>query len=103
MPRIFPDSAAENRVIATTAIGSRNGFSCLISNRLVDLNSMEAGAQCFPLYLYDEGERVEEPVESRMDSLFGESHQPVARSRTRRYALTDEGLAHFETAYPGEA
>ncbi|WP_420537612.1 DEAD/DEAH box helicase [Ferrovum myxofaciens] len=103
MPRIFPDSAAENRVIATTAIGSRNGFSCLISNRLVDLNSMEAGAKCFPLYLYDEGERVEEPVESRMDSLFGESHQPVARSRTRRYALTDEGLAHFETAYPGEA
>ncbi len=102
MPRIFPDSTAKNLVIATTAIGSRNGFSCFISNSIIDLNCMEAGAQCFPLYLYYEDEQAEEPVESRMDSLFGESPQPVARSRTRRYALTDEGLAHFETAYPGE-
>ncbi|WP_035418726.1 type ISP restriction/modification enzyme, partial [Ferrovum myxofaciens] len=102
MPRIFPDSAAENRVICVSGIGARSGFSALIVNALPNLHTLDTG-QCFPLYLYDEGERVEEPVESRMDSLFGESHQPVARSRTRRYALTDEGLAHFETAYPGEA
>ncbi|MBU6994051.1 MAG: DEAD/DEAH box helicase [Ferrovum myxofaciens] len=102
MPRIFPDSAAENRVICVSGIGARSGFSVNMTDRLPDLQAMDNG-QCYPLYLYDEGERVEEPVESRMDSLFGESHQPVARSRTRRYALTDEGLAHFETAYPGEA
>ena len=101
MPKIFPDSAAENRVICVSGIGSRNGFSCFISNSIIDLNCMEAGAQCFPLYLYDEDEPAENSPDSRMDSLFGESHQPVARSRTRRHALTDGGLEHFRKAYPG--
>jgi len=73
-----------------TAAGAQNPFSCLISNCLVDLNNMEAGAQCFPLYLYDE------PEEGRtQNELFATS-----ASRTRRDAITDEGLAHFQSAYP---
>jgi predicted helicase len=101
MPRIFPDSTAENLVICVSGIGARSGFSALMVNAIPNLHTLDTG-QCFPLYLYDDEERAEIPVESRMESLFGESHQPVARSRTRRYALTDEGLAHFEAAYPGE-
>jgi len=95
MPRIFPDLAAENLIITTTAIGSRNGFSCLISSCLVDLNSMEAGAQCFPLYLYDE-------TTQDADNQAGLFAAPAAAQRTRRDALTDEGLAYFHSAYPGE-
>jgi len=102
MPRIFPDSAAENRVICVSGIGARSGFCAFIANALPCFDMVEK-SQCFPLYLYDEGERAGEQVVSRMESLFGESHQPVARSRTRRHALTDEGLAHFTAAYPGEA
>ena len=99
MPRIFPDAGAENLVIATTAIGSRNGFSCFISNTIVDLNCMEAGAQCFPLYLYDE-EQDTATEEPRMDSLFSDN-PAVSHGRKKRHALTDEGLEHFRKAYPG--
>ncbi|GGE60446.1 hypothetical protein GCM10007278_05850 [Paenalcaligenes hominis] len=53
MPRIFPNSEAENLVIMVTARGAKE-FSATISSIIPDLNSMEAGAQCFPLYLYEE-------------------------------------------------
>ena len=58
MPRIFPNASVENRVIMTTAKGSRNGFSCVMSAAIPDLNSMEAGAQCFPEYVYETGEEI---------------------------------------------
>ncbi|MEM6406021.1 MAG: type ISP restriction/modification enzyme [Pseudomonadota bacterium] len=78
MPRIFPVTGEANLVIMTTAKGIKNGFSCTISNTIPDLNSMEAGAQCFPRYLYDED------------------------GSNRHDALTDAGLAHFQAAYPNE-
>ena len=93
MPRIFPDSVAENIVIMVTAKGAKE-FSSTISDVIPDLNSMEAGAQCFPLYLYDEVAQ-----QSNNDDLFSE--QPEAGLR-RRDAITDDSLAHFKNAYPGE-
>lgn len=93
MPRIFPDLAAENIVIMVTAKGAKE-FSSTISDVIPDLNSMKAGAQCFPLYLYDE-------VAQQSDSagLFSEQLETGLR---RRDAITDDGLAHFKNAYPGE-
>jgi len=99
MPRIFPDAAAENRVIMTNAKGSRNGFSCLMSNVAVDLNSMEAGAQCFPLFLYGEPDADSENTGSQNADLFA---LPEKAGRQRRDAITNEGLAHFQSAYLGE-
>ncbi|WP_231600324.1 DEAD/DEAH box helicase [Stutzerimonas frequens] len=93
MPRIFPEAGAENLVITMTATGSRNGFSSFISKNIVDLNSMEAGAQCFPLYLYDEAAQASD------NDLFSEPSEGGLR---RRDAITDAGLAHFQSAYPGE-
>ncbi|MFH7326657.1 DEAD/DEAH box helicase [Desulfurivibrio sp. C05AmB] len=96
MPRIFPEASAENMVICVNGQGGRNGMSALISDTLVDLNALEAGAQCFPLYLYDENKQDKKgqgnlfPV---MEAIAG---------RKRRDAITDEGLAHFQKAYPGE-
>lgn len=98
MPRIFPEAGVENLVITMTAIGSRNGFSAFISNKLVDLNSMEAGAQCFPLYLYDEEAQNQA---SDTPDMFA-SPAAEATQRPRRDAITDAGLAHFQEAYPGE-
>lgn len=111
MPRLFPTAESDNLVIATTAIGGKRGFSALMSDTVVDLNSMEAGAQCFPLYLYE----VDEDVDSKeagtgagdQTSLFARpegsekaasapSATPVSR---RRDAITDDGLAHFRSAY----
>ena len=57
MPRIFPNGDLGNQAIAVTGKGSRNGLSVLMVDSLVDLNMLEAGAQCFPFWFYEEPER----------------------------------------------
>lgn len=96
MPRIFPDAAAENRVICVSGIGARSGFSALMADALVNLHTLDTG-QCFPLYLYDEEAEASAGAQGEM---FAEDPPP---QRARRDALTDEGLAHCRAAYPGEA
>lgn len=92
MPRIFPEANAENLIIMTTAKGA-NEFSITISRVLPDLNSMAAGAQCFPIYLYDE------TAQRSDDGLFAGQ---LGYGPRRRDAVTDAGLAHFQSAYLGE-
>lgn len=92
MPRIFPDSSAENQVICVSGVGSRS-FSVLITDHLPCLDNIEKG-QCFPLYLFDESEYT-----LPFDLFSSTAGQP---QYSRRDALTDEGLAHFQAAYPGE-
>ena len=53
----------------------------------------DGGAQCFPLYLYDE------VAQASKDDLFA---APVEGGLRRRDAITSGGLAHFQSAYPGE-
>jgi len=87
----------ENRVICMSNIGSKTGFSALIANAVPDFQ-MQFNGQCFPLYLYDE---AAEAAESALEEMFAEA-QPTTPQRARRDAITDEGLAHFQAAYPGE-
>ncbi|HEX7340207.1 MAG TPA: type ISP restriction/modification enzyme [Rhodanobacteraceae bacterium] len=98
MPRVFPTADLPNVAIMTTANGA-NRFSAVISSVLPDLNSMAAGAQCFPLYLYDEPESAD--TAAPQSGLFD---SPAAKPATRKRhdAITDAGLAHFASAYPGE-
>ncbi|WP_374338974.1 DEAD/DEAH box helicase [Leeia sp.] len=97
MPRIFPDAAAENRVICVSGRGDKVAFGALMTNALPSLHMVDIdGTQCFPLYLYDEEAEVSTGTQAEM---FAEDSPP---QRARREALTDEGLAHFRAAYPGE-
>ena len=99
MPRIFPDAAAENRVICVAGAGAKSSFCALISDTLPNLGMVDIGVtQCFPLYLYDE--EAEASTESQRE-LFSQGPQS-APNRARRHALSDAGLAHFRAAYPGE-
>jgi predicted helicase len=98
MPRIFPDATAENRVISISNIGAKS-FSLLITNAVPDLQ-MHFNGQCFPLYLYSDSESEFEDTESKNADLFAAPEKKAGRQR--RDALTDEGLAHFQSAYPGE-
>lgn len=95
MPHIFPDATAENRVIVIKQRWSGTGQLALMVNHLIELQT-DGGTQCFPLYLYDEAEEVSEGAQA---ALFDVTAHP---QRKRRDALTDEGLAHFQRAYPGE-
>ncbi len=97
IPKYFPDSQADNRLIWVLGTGSTLDFSCYISNLIPDLQG-PAKIQCFPLYLYDEPEAA---ITEHPD-LFA-SPTPTKPERKRRDAITDEGLKHFLAAYPGES
>jgi predicted helicase len=91
MPQIFPNPKSENLVIQASGTGVRAGFSALMSRALTSYDTVEKG-QCFPLYLYGE----EQPEEG----LF--ATEGAQAGLTRRDAITDAGLAHFQAAYAGE-
>ncbi|WP_394244997.1 DEAD/DEAH box helicase [Halopseudomonas laoshanensis] len=92
MPRIFPSIDAENLLICLPGMGEDRAFSTLITSEPADLHLIHGG-QNFPLYLYDER------AQTSKDDLFFE---PTEGGLRRRDAITDAGLAHFESAYPGE-
>ncbi len=110
MPRIFPDSSVENRVICITGRGATKDFCALISNTLPDLEMISKG-QCFPLKLYEPmldpelpiGKKPQadlfsfEPVEQTLDATEQVVNNPYY---TVKDGITDAGLAHFQAAYP---
>ncbi|WP_309601210.1 type ISP restriction/modification enzyme, partial [Burkholderia multivorans] len=98
MPRIFPDATSENRVIMVKQRWTGEGQLALMIDRVVEFQ-VDGGTQCFPLFLYDEPEQGE--VQTAQVGLF-DSSQPMKCERKRRDGLTDEGLTHFQAAYPGE-
>jgi len=98
MPRLFPQAGAENLVIQTTGAGAK-AFTVLMSNALPCLDNIEKG-QCFPLYLYDEQAQA---VGGGGSDLFAATEQSNDEpGLKRRDAITEEGLAHFQKAYPSE-
>ncbi|WP_186010708.1 DEAD/DEAH box helicase [Burkholderia gladioli] len=101
MQRVFPSTNADNRVICINGVGAQKAFSVLASDSLPDLHFLQTG-QCFPMYLY-EGEASDETDETPHNvDLFATTGQ-MKKETTRSYALTDAGLAHFQSAYPGES
>lgn len=99
MPRIFPNERANNIAIMIKQRWAGDGQLALMVDHVVELQT-DGGAQCFPLYLYDEP--TPNSAEEKQASLLGGTPKPAKAERTRRDAITDEGLAHFAAAYPGE-
>ena len=97
MPRIFPMNGGKNLMICVTGLGTPKDFSAVIVDVLPDVQLL-ANGQCYPMYLYDEAAQLQD---STQEGLFvSEATQPAPL--LRRDALTDEGLANYLTAYPGE-
>ncbi|WP_026088193.1 DEAD/DEAH box helicase, partial [Bartonella rattaustraliani] len=103
MPRIFPiGQAFENKVIQVTGTGAKKDFSALMTKTLPDLNVIDGGSQCFPRYIYEDA-TVSNGKNKKQSHLFESSMKDgEIAGLQRRDALTDEGLAHFKAAYPGE-
>ncbi|SIR09374.1 Predicted helicase [Paracoccus thiocyanatus] len=91
MPRMFPYKEARNSIIQVSGVGAKN-FSALMSDTMPCLDNIEKG-QCFPLYLYEE---------TQPDNGLFAATGNQANGLTRHDAITDEGLGHFQRAYPGE-
>ena len=101
MPRFFPDAAAENIVIGVSASESRSAWSVSISDHVASLHSTDmVGSQYFPMYVY--GGDAEEVEETEAQQTLNLSEEPKAATPMRRDGITDEGLAYFRAAYPGE-
>lgn len=95
LPRLFPEADAENRAICVSGNGASD-FSALMTPLLPSYDFIVKG-QCFPRYLFDGN--PEPAVASKQGALFAAT---PAASGGRRDAITDEGLAHFKAAHPGE-
>lgn len=102
MPCIFPmEQVVENRVIQITGIGGKKSFSVLMTENLIDYQEIENG-QCFPRYVYESAEFSENKEEDQAHLFANLAEEGKKAGWKRRDALTDEGLAYFKEAYPGE-
>lgn len=101
-PKLFPTSDAQNLGICVPG-KSNNGFNCLLTGIIPDLNILNAGAQCFPLYWYEETNLKDAAA---CDTLFGENQGTLVfdkendKQYIRHDAITDSGLKVFQVAYP---
>ena len=95
LPRFFPEPQVVNRLICVPGLSSRSSFTPFMVSSILDLNAADGGVQCFPLTLYDPADT------DAADDLFSvlEDDKPTYRTR---HGITDVGLAHFQSAYPGE-
>ena len=57
-PKLFPNHL-QNTVICVSGLGGTKGNTTFISNIIPDLNLLDAGTQCFPLYYYEENNAVQ--------------------------------------------
>jgi len=99
IPRFFPRAGCENVLIGVSASESRSSWSVFITNQIPSLHAVDmVGSQFFPRYIYDDPEDdVDEPGGQR-----GLKFGPAGTGGGRRDGISDEGLAHFKAAYPGE-
>ena len=106
MNHLFPGGDLSNLAIAVVAPGSRQRFTALMVDTIVDLHFSPDGAQCFPRYLYE----VEATTPTKQQGLFVEdgdgenatnSVDPVQFQR--KEAISAESMAHFASTYPGQS
>ncbi len=85
LPKIFPDKSAQNVVINTSSMASRN-FSCLIANEITDIQTM-ANNQAYPLYYYDD-------LGNRYNAISGYALN-LFRRHYKDNAITEEEIFYY--------
>ena len=91
MPRLFPTPNHRNLVICVSGHGGNKENCIFISNSIVDLNCLDAGTQCFPLYWYDDST-------ADIADLFS-AQQSDADRYVRRDGVTDWILSTARKQY----
>ena len=87
---VFPDTYSSNRTI-NVASGNHSvyQFSVYMVDTLSDLNCLSAGAQCFPLKLYNEKNGKDDE-----NSLLNVTYRQRSKD-----GITNHGLRHFQKFY----
>ena len=88
--KIFPNRYFNNIVICVSGLSSRlDNISVSMANCFVDLNMLDSGTQCFPLYWYEENK-------NRQKTLFDEE---TGEDYIRRDGITDWILKEVRSRY----
>lgn len=100
LPSIFPETKSENICITIKNRWAGNGQIAYITKSLID-NHSDGGIQCFPLYVYED---VSQEKSVGSADLFDDSLDltVIETKYERKDGISDEGLQHFQTAYPSE-
>lgn len=99
LPQIIPNKDIANRIINLSLSGTKE-FSLLITDRIPDLHLI-GDNQAFPLYIYEE---ITQEKNIGSGDLFDESLDLTASETKyeRKDGISNEGLQHFQAAYPNE-
>ena len=79
IPKLFPKSTLSNLVICVSGLGGSKENTTIITNYIPDLNCLDSGTQCFPLYYYEENNTTQK-------GLFDENSD---QQYIRRDAISD--------------
>ncbi len=88
---MFPTLETKNIVICVSGMGGTKEKSVFITKEIPDLNILDSGTQCFPLYYYEENKDTTK-------SLFDEE---TNNKYIRRDGITDWILKEVRSRFPG--
>ena len=92
--KLFPTPKHDNMVIFTNGIGASKDFIPCISNKLIDVNTLNGGTQYFPLYYYTKYD-----TENAIEKLNEEVDEYGYK---KEYAITDYALEEYQKRYGAE-
>ena len=91
--KLIPSIKKDNIVICVSGLGGNKESTITISKHIMDLNCLDAGTQCFPLYWYEEKE------EDVMADIFAMTDEPKAKQYIRHDGITDYILQEAREKY----
>ncbi len=91
IPKLYPSPQHKNLCICIPSVGARQGFTSFIVDTLPDLHVYSDGAQCFPLYRYEERNADAPMLDLGLEADAGDY--------IRHDGISNFGLKQFRTAY----
>lgn len=95
LPQLFPTPSHKNLVICVSGLGGTKENTTIITNCIPDLNCLDAGTQCFPLYWYEEAKTTFN--KGGMDDLFASANDEP--QYIQRDGITDWILQEVRNRY----
>lgn len=92
---MFPTPSHKNLVICVSGLGGTKENTTIITNCIPDLNCLDAGTQCFPLYWYEEAKNTFH--KGGMDDLFASANDEP--QYIQRDGITDWILQEVRNRY----
>lgn len=98
MSKIYPTAMHKNLMICVSGKGAKKGFSCIITDSISDLNMMEAGAQSFPMYWYEEKENNLYDLDKKQNNMMHDGISSIALKKVcEKYStnISKEDLFYY--------